>query len=255
MMDQIRNTNIPPQRWRAGEIPARTTDVKRGSVRSVGRNKYEARNPKRVFHQTWHLNLSASIFGFVSNFDIRISCLLLCFLLSCSEPFPTYMPPENVLEGSIEVVSPDTVIVFLTQAGYFVNSPLILNVNLTNIHDDLLSGPAKVEGLVTVQSFSEIPRTMIITLTTGNLLGPPVFQGDISLPPGSSATFSTLWTPFAVDGSIVFEGLPFVEANGKKYYGPITFLPNAEVQIFDQVQPIRFEGAQFILVFEETTEG
>lgn len=183
-----------------------------------------------------------------------VPVFLLLLILSCSEPFPTYAPPENVLMGSVEVVSPDTVIVFLTQAGYFVNSPLIMNVTLINIHDDLLSGPALIDGLVTVQSFSEIPRTMTVTLSTGNLLAPPVFQGDVSLPPGGSATFSTLWTPFAVDGSIVFEGLPFVEANGTKYYGPISFLPNAEVQVFEQVQPIQFEGAQFVLVFEQTTE-
>ncbi len=180
----------------------------------------------------------------------------LSMVLSCEEPFPTYSSPENVLQGSIEVVAPDTVIVyFVPEGGWFLNTPLILNVNMTNIHDDLLSGPALVNGLVTIQSFSEIPRVMTVPLTTGNLLGPPVFQGSVSIPPGESANFSTLWIPFAVDGSIVFEGLPFVSANGKKYYGPISFQPRAEVQIFEQVQPVEFEGAEFTLLFEEQTQG
>ena len=222
------------------------------NTKSEARNNLKIQNPKGTAGHAWRLPFRASIFGFVSDFGFRISSLLLCFFLACSEPFPAYAPPDNVLQGEIEVIAPDTVIVFFVQPGsWFVNTPLILNVNMTNVHDDLLSGPAQVEGLVTVQSFSAIPRTMTVDLTTGNLLGPPVFQGEISVPPGGSATFSTLWTPYAADGSIVFEGLPFVEANGRKYYGPISFLPNAEVQIFEQIQPIKFEGAEFQLLFEQ----
>jgi len=106
-----------------------------------------------------------------------------------------------------------------------------------------------VQGTITVQSFSQIPRVMLVQLTTGNLLQPPVFQGNIAVPPGGSAQFSTLWLPYATDGEIVFEGLPFTVGGGARIYGPITFQATAEVQIFERVQPIRFGDLEFTRVF------
>jgi hypothetical protein len=53
----------------------------------------------------------------------------------------------------------------------------------------------------------------------------------------------------SVDGTIVFEDLPFVQDGGAKIYGPIDFLPSVEVQIFERVQPIQFGGEMFTLTF------
>jgi hypothetical protein len=179
-----------------------------------------------------------------------VFCFLLCVsLCSCDEPFPGYTEPENVLSGTVSVEAGDTVTVYEIKGGYSVSGALIMNVTVTNAHDDLLEGEAFVDGLVTVQSFSEIPRALTIPLTTGNLLAPPVFQGNVALAPGASAVFSTLWIPFATDGTIVFEGLPYVTVDGAKIYGPIDFLPSVDVQIFERVQPIQFEGEMFTIAF------
>jgi hypothetical protein len=177
--------------------------------------------------------------------------LISILLLSCDEPFPQYTEPENVLSGEISVTGPDTVLVYNIMGVYFINTPLIMNVNVTNRHDDLLQGDALVDGLVIVQSFSEIPRVLLVPLTTGNLLTPPVFQGNIALGPGASAQFSTLWIPFAVDGSIVYGGTSFVQTPTGRIYGPIDFIPSVEVQLFERVQPIKFEGQAFSLIFRE----
>jgi len=177
--------------------------------------------------------------------------LLPLLFLSCDEPFPDYSEPQNVLSGEISIIAPDTVIVYKTKSGYSVNTPLIMNVTITNSHDDLLQGEALVDGLVTVQSFSEIPRALTVQLTTGNLLAPPVFQRNIALGPGASAQFSTLWIPFGIDDKIVYDGLPYVQSASGRIYGPIDFAPAIEVQLFERVQPIKFDGAMFTLTFRE----
>jgi hypothetical protein len=182
-----------------------------------------------------------------------ISFLFIAYLSislpSCDEPFPDYSQPQDVLSGEISIEADDTVTVYEIEGGYSVSGALIMNVTVTNTHDDLLQGEALVDGLVTVQSFSEIPRALVVPLTTGTLRTPPVFQGNIALGPGASAEFSTLWIPFTDDGTIVFEGLPFVQDGGAKIYGPIDFLPSVEVQIFERVQPMQFSGEMFTITF------
>ena len=103
--------------------------------------------------------------------------------------------------------------------------------------------------MIIVQSFAQIPRTLTIPLTTGNLLKPPVFQGNIAVSPGSRAEFSELWLPYATDKKIVFEGLPSTRVGNADFYGPVRFLASAEVQLFERVQPIRFGSLEFTRVF------
>jgi hypothetical protein len=166
---------------------------------------------------------------------------------SCDEPFPVYQEPSEILRGSIAVAAPETIDVVLDSQSdqWFVNPPLILNVSIMNMHDDLLSGEARVNGLITIHSFSEIPRTIVVPLATGSLLQPPVFQGNIAIGPGASAEFSTLVVPKATDGKMVFEGLP------GPVFGPIDFIATGEVQLFDHVQPIEIEEYSFTLSFRE----
>jgi hypothetical protein len=172
-------------------------------------------------------------------------------VLSCDEPFPGYEEPADTLRGTISVIAPDTVVVYQLEGGaWAVNTPLILEVSVINAHDDLLQGEALIQGIATIQSFADIPRVVTIPLTMGTLLRPPVFQGDVAIAPADSAVFSTLWLPIDPQGVIVFDGLPFTTANERKYYGPIDFDASAEVQMFEKVQPIRFGGYFFSLLFE-----
>ena len=189
---------------------------------------------------------------------IAIPCLLLLAAVSCDEPFPVYTEPEGVLQGDLSAVVPDTVDVYYDDRSerYYVNSQLIFNVIITNMHDDLLQGEALIDGAVTVQSFASIPRVILVPLTPATLLQPPIFQGDISIPPTGTASFSTLWIPYATDGEIVFEGLPFTTVGDTKLYGPISFSSTATVQIFERVQAIEFGEVMFSLVFREfETDG
>jgi hypothetical protein len=177
--------------------------------------------------------------------------LLSVFLTFCDEEFPTATTPENVLVGGLTIDSPDTVALHYDEGThqYFLNSVLFFNVDVTNVYQNLLSGDALVNGTITIQSFGEIPRVLVVPLTTGNLVQPPVFHRTISLAPGKKAEFTSRWIPYATDGNIVFEGLPSTVVGSARYYGPITFLASAEVQLFERVQPIKFGHLEFRLVF------
>ena len=170
----------------------------------------------------------------------RNICRLVWLLLgvsSCAEPFPPYREPENVLEGELVLLAPDTIDLYYDDPAnrYFINTPMILRVSVTNRHDDLLQGTARVSGQITVQSFAQIPRTLTVSLSVGDMRTPPVFQRNIALGPGSKAEFAVLWLPYATDGRIVFEGLPFTAAGTDKLYGPISFIASAEVQLFERI--------------------
>lgn len=181
--------------------------------------------------------------------------LLFGMMVSCDETFPPYREPEAVLQPEVTLTAPDTIQLFLdgVTGTYYLNTPMVLKVVVTNVHDDLLQGRARVQGSITLYSFSQIPRTMTVPLTTGNLRTPPVFQGNIAIAPGARAELQELWIPYATDGRIVFEGLPSVPGTGGSLlYGPIDFRAFAEVQLFEKVQAIRSPEISFVLAFNVT---
>ncbi|GEM_PF-1668806 len=182
---------------------------------------------------------------------IALQLMVWLLLASCSEEFPEYVEPTNVLTGSIVFTSPDTIEVVYEPLFdlYYFNSPMTFRVEVLNQHDDILQGTARISGLITVQSFSEAPRVFQIPLISGNLNQPPVFQGNIAISPGQMAVFSTSWLPYDIYDQIVFDGLPFIQDGPAKFYGPIPFGTTATVQIFERVPLIECGDLQFSLVF------
>jgi hypothetical protein len=182
-----------------------------------------------------------------------ITAISLTLLVSCSEEFPPYDEPTNVLAGEISVTAADTIDAYFdTQSGqWYLSTPVILSIDITNTYDNLLQGAARVNGMVTIQSFADIPRTMVVQLTLGNLRTPAVFHGDLGLAPGAKAQFSELWLPYCVDGTFVLDGLPYITIDADRIYGPITFICSAQVQLFERVQPIRFGDFTFTRTFRQ----
>ena len=180
---------------------------------------------------------------------------LLCAVssISCKEEFPPYTEPTDILQGSITVTSPDTVEVHYdgTSRMWFVNTPLTLKVTLTNLHDDLLQGAARINGRITLQSFAQVPRTFVVQLANGNLRAPPIFQGNIALAPGAKAELSELWLPYGVDRSFVLDGLPYITVGTDRIYSPITFIAFVEVQIFERIQSTKSDPFEFTRVFRQ----
>lgn len=177
--------------------------------------------------------------------------LLSSLVASCNEEFPPYEAPADVLQARISLECPDTVDVYWDSFShqYSLNSTMVLKVEVTNVHDDLLQGKARVGGRIRVQSFAQIPRVLLVELTNGNLRTPPLFQGNIALGPGKKAEFSELWLPYATDKQIVFEGLSYVEQGARRIYPPIFFIATADVQLFERVQPVRSSETAFAIVF------
>jgi hypothetical protein len=166
---------------------------------------------------------------------------------SCDESVPAYVQPENILVSTITFEAPDTISVYYDPLRklYALNDRMNFQVSIKNNFDDLLQGTAKVEGGITVQSFSEAPRLMLVTLTKGDLRTPPVFQGNIAVAPTKSADFSVLWYPLAVDKKMPFDELSFTMIDGERLYGPIKFQAYAVTQIFERLQPVRSNTLEF----------
>jgi hypothetical protein len=171
--------------------------------------------------------------------------------LSCEEPFPVYQEPQNVLKTELTLTAKDTISCSFDSVGnaYFFNDQLTFNTTITNIHDDLLQGDARINGFIRVQSFGAVSRTVLVTLTPAELRFPPLFQGRLALAPGKSAQFVSIWVPIATDKKAVFVGFPYNVVNGKRLYGPVDFLAATTVQIYDRVQHIQSENLKFKLYF------
>jgi hypothetical protein len=174
---------------------------------------------------------------------------------SCDEVFPPYQEPADVLVGKMQINSADTVnMVFDNFSGsYYTNSVLALNISVKNVYDDLLQGEAEVGERVVLQSFGASPKVIVIPLTRGTLLSPPVFMGSIALPPKSEAKFSVQFLPVGSDNLPVYLGGPFTSMDSTKVYGPIEFIANAEIRLFQRVQPITIRNYKFSLWFREYT--
>ncbi len=170
---------------------------------------------------------------------------------SCTEEFPVYVEPAQVLSAELTFVSPETLVVHYDPIldKWFLENTSSFRIRLTNLHDDILQGKALIAGRIVVQSFAEIPRTCVGELTRGDLRSPTLFQGNLALPPGASAEFSSLWDPEATDGEMIFEGLPFTVVNGVNIYGPVPCVAWAEAQVFEKVQAMRTPNIQFTRYF------
>jgi hypothetical protein len=166
---------------------------------------------------------------------------------SCTEEFPVYEEPADVLSARLTMVSPDTLVAHYDALldQWFLNTVSVFRIHLTNRHDDILQGKA----LIGVQSFGAIPRTCVVELTRGDLESPTLFQGNLALAPGAAAEFSRLWVPQATDGEMIFTDLPSTIVNGMTVYGPITCIAWAEAQIFEKVQSMRTPDMQFTIFF------
>jgi len=172
-------------------------------------------------------------------------------IAGCDEPFPEYREPQDVLLGEISFDAPDTVDVWIDPltGGYFFQDLMTLRVTVTNVHDDLLEGDAHIDGRITVQSFAQIPRVLVVPLTIGTLRQPPLFQGRLALPPARSAEFTILWLPVALDGDYVFDDLPFTLIDGAKVYEPIAMRATVRVQLYELIQPMAFGNLPMRIVF------
>lgn len=175
-------------------------------------------------------------------------------LQSCDEVFPPYEEPANVLAGTMQINSPDTVdMIHDPIAGYFSNSVLSIDISVKNTYDKLLQGDAEVGENVVLQSFGASPKIIVIPLTLGNLLSPPAFMGSIALPPASEAKFSAPFIPLGSDNLPVYIGSPYISRDTTKLYGPIEFIATADIRLFERVQPITISNYRFSLYFREYT--
>jgi hypothetical protein len=170
---------------------------------------------------------------------------------SCTEEFPVYEEPAQVLSAELLMSSPDTLVAHyeIMEDRWFLSTASMFEVRIKNLHDDILQGKALIGARIVVQSFGQIPRTCVVECSRGDLRFPTLFQGNIALPPASEAVLSKLWVPEALDGKMIFTDLPSTVVGDKTIYGPITCVAWAEAQIFEKVQRVRTQNLQFTIYF------
>ena len=183
--------------------------------------------------------------------------VLLFLCLSCRETLPPRTEPAEVLVGAITIGELDTVEVQYDakRDKYTLNASFPLKITLQNVYDDLLQGKAKVDGKVVFQTFGRIPNIITVPITLGNLMVPPVFRGDVALPPKKTAEYDILWIPVGDNQKVVYLGCPSVPVDSALLYGPVELIATAEVSLFERVQPIKIPGRRFTLLFKEYTIG
>lgn len=177
----------------------------------------------------------------------------LVVMAGCDEAFPPYTTPENVLEGWMSIRGGDTVSVFYFPATeqYIVTAGAPIEVFLRNTYDDLLQGEAFIGERLTIQSFGANPEVIVVPITLGHLRTPSVFRGSIAIRPEDTARFQIPWLPVNKANRPIYLGMPFTVKDSVKVYGPVEFIVDGEVRLFERVQSVDVQRLRFNLYFRE----
>lgn len=177
---------------------------------------------------------------------ITLTILMLALVFAaCDEPFPSYEEPTDILVASIaKVANNDTLYIVADSAGEVISSTFPrLTVFVRNTYTQLLQGSAQVSGRVNVILIWPVPYAFsTVQLTQSDLVTPFVYHDSTALAPGASAQFRAV-----VGGtikSILEQQVPFTDrtlpdSTKIRTYAPVTLQAEAEVRIFERVQPIR----------------
>lgn len=189
----------------------------------------------------------------IDNVALCIAIIFFIFITGCDEVFPPYSTPENVLVGSMKTFDRDTVVMYYHPQGdfYYTNSAVTLNISVVNTYDDLLQGDAAIGDRITLQSFGPTPNVIVVPVTLGNLLFPSVFQGTIAMRPRDTAQFQIKWLPIDKNNRPVYIGAPFTQVDSAKVFGPIEFVVDGDIRLFERVQSISLDRYRFSMYFKQ----
>jgi uncharacterized protein YcsI (UPF0317 family) len=180
--------------------------------------------------------------------------LILSLLSGCKEPFPPYEEPTNILVATIAKTGADTLYITQDSTGTTIGvDPIGLTVSVRNNYTQLLQGAAQVTGRLNAIMTAPFPMVLPTTsLGQSDLIRPPVYQNAIALPPGQSAEFRA--TVFANLVPTLMSSVPHtdqIRADSTKVitYAPVTLQAQAEVRLFELVQPVKTEVLTFTQVY------
>jgi uncharacterized protein YcsI (UPF0317 family) len=180
--------------------------------------------------------------------------LIISLILGCKEPFPPYEEPTNILVATIAKTGADTLYITQDSTGTTIGvDPIGLTVSVRNNYTQLLQGAAQVTGRLNAIMTAPFPMVLPTTsLGQSDLIRPPVYQNAIALPPGQSAEFRA--TVFANLVPTLMSSVPHtdqIRADSTKVitYAPVTLQAQAEVRLFELVQPVKTEVLTFTQVY------
>jgi uncharacterized protein YcsI (UPF0317 family) len=180
--------------------------------------------------------------------------LVLSLLSGCKEPFPPYEEPTNILVATLAKTGADTLYITQDSTGTTIGvDPIGLTVSVRNNYTQLLQGAAQVTGRLNAIMTAPFPMVLPTTsLGQSDLIRPPVYQNAIALPPGQSAEFRA--TVFANLVPTLMSSVPHtdqIRADSTKVitYAPVTLQAQAEVRLFELVQPVKTEVLTFTQVY------
>ena len=181
--------------------------------------------------------------------------LIISLLLGCKEPFPPYEEPTNILVATIAKTGADTLYITQDSTGTTIGvDPIGLTVSVRNNYTQLLQGAAQVTGRLNAIMTAPFPMVLPTTsLGQSDLIRPPVYQNAIALPPGQSAEFRATLSSYDLVLTLM-SSVPHtdqIRADSTKVitYAPVTLQAQAEVRLFELVQPVKTEVLTFTQVY------
>ena len=189
----------------------------------------------------------------IDNIALSIAIIFFIFISGCDEVFPPYSTPDNVLVASVKTIDLDTVVMYYRPMFdfYYTNAAVTLNISVVNTYDDLLQGDAAIGDRITLQSFGPTPNVIVVPVILGNLLFPSVFQGTIAMRPLDTALFQIKWLPIDKNNRPVYIGASFTQVDSAKVFGPIEFVVDGDIRLFERVQSISLDRYRFSMYFKQ----
>jgi hypothetical protein len=174
----------------------------------------------------------------------------------CQESMPPYITPTGMFEIKLAADQPnlDHVVrgldMILSGNGGFG-----FTLTITNTFDETMAGSAK-DTLADLQIWwrenPNVKATFYLTpseeIVTHELLDPE----NVYLDPGDSVRLAIVWNDWRDDqGNRVWNNVPRMGSEGQEYYGPMSFVAEAKIQLFDQT-PIEYSNqVEFTVTFYE----
>lgn len=178
--------------------------------------------------------------------------LVLSAFIGCEEPLPPRILPAIPLVPGIRVSSGNVEI----QPKLFANFGSI-HLTAVSTHDEVLSGPARIQGLVTVK-FKQYIQT--VRFTSGDLVKPSMVVGStVTIHPKDTIALLRSWDHFSDQDDAFWTLVQYhdrMTPDGEKYRVSDTAWMEirATFQIFQRAQPMKLPVLRVPVVYTDFAE-
>jgi len=180
--------------------------------------------------------------------------IAMSFGLSCDEALPPLQAPPTILSAQLTVLNAGKTIV--VRDGVPVGTSGAIQINVTNVHDEVLQDSSSLRGRVEIwmKSNPEVRAVVLLTdadVVTGNLLNGRMLTINV----GEMLVMLRRWPHQTVEGFNVWDYMelyPGTTMSGEPYCisKPITFVVRASLRVFKNYGQIQFPDQEVQLTYQ-----